>query len=228
MQNKKQNMNPKQVEQQKQPAKNKPNLKSKALLQKLIVTFLIWPFYNIFFRFKVSGKSNIPQKGPFIIVSNHFSYFDPTILALAVRHPIAYIAKKELFEIHGKLFSNLIRLLGTIPINRTKPGPEFMRQLKNAFNEGWAAGVFIEGTRNKERQPLKKLESGAAFISRVFKNVPVLPIGIKGSDKWFSEIEVSIGEVIDFDKEISLEENTLKYGKAIAELSGLGIDLATN
>lgn len=48
---------------------------------------------------EVIGEENIPEKGPFLVVCNHASNFDPPLLGTAMRHHlIHFMAKEELFR----------------------------------------------------------------------------------------------------------------------------------
>ena len=41
---------------------------------------VVAPAFNVYFRGRIEGAENVPQKGPLVVVSNHASYFDPPIL----------------------------------------------------------------------------------------------------------------------------------------------------
>jgi 1-acyl-sn-glycerol-3-phosphate acyltransferase len=188
-----------------------------------IMNLLLVPFYYLFYKFKVVGKENVP-KGAFVLASNHYSYGDPTTIAIAVKRAIAYIAKKELFD-DDSLLTKTITFLGAIPINREKPGTSTLKTVKEAAKAGWAIGIFVEGTRNKSREVFSKLETGAAFIAKLGGGLPVVPVGIRGGEKLFSSLEVHVGKPIVFDKTKSLEEMTLQYGQEVARLAGLRFEL---
>lgn len=192
----------------------------------LLYTFL-YPYYFLRYRTQIHGQENVPKQGPFIVVCNHFSYSDPTIISMTMRQPVAYIAKKELFDGQKIGFSEFITFLGAIPINREKPGASTLKTIKKVLLEKkWPIGVFIEGTRNQSREELTKLETGAAFMSKLAGGVPVLPMGIKGGQETGDKLEIRVGSPILFDSKLSLEEMTIKYGKAVAELAGLRFSFA--
>ena len=192
------------------------------LAHKCIIYSILIPYYHLKYKVKIFGTENIPKR-PYIIASNHFSYSDPTILAIALKEPIAYVAKQELFD--DKKLSGIITFLGSIPINREKPGPSSLKRVREAFNAGWPIGIFIEGTRNQSREYMTKLEPGAAFIAKFCGGAQVLPMGIQGGEQPGSELIVKIGQPIQFDEKLSLEELTLQYGQAIAELAGLQLQI---
>ncbi len=57
------------------------------------------PFFYGYLRGKVEGTEHVPLKGGFVVASNHGSNYDPPLLSGAVKRPVAYMAKEELFEI---------------------------------------------------------------------------------------------------------------------------------
>lgn len=74
------------------------------------------PMLRRYFRGQIHGAENVPQEGPLLIVSNHASNYDPPIVSNCVRRPVAYMAKKELFDI--PLLSKAIQLYGAYPVSR--------------------------------------------------------------------------------------------------------------
>ncbi|MDJ0626060.1 MAG: lysophospholipid acyltransferase family protein [Candidatus Caenarcaniphilales bacterium] len=196
-----------------------------SLAHRLIIYGLLYPFYYLRYRTKIVGQENVPKEGPYVIACNHFSYSDPTIISMVTRQPVAYIAKQELFEGQKKWFSGLITFLGAISINREKPGPSSLKTVKKALKAQWPIGIFIEGTRNQSRTEITRLELGAAFIAKMGGGLPVLPIGIQGGQKVGDKLEIAIGKTIEFDSKLSLEDQTIVYGKAVAELANLEMNV---
>ena len=69
------------------------------LIYQLVSKLIIFPIYKFIFRGNLIGRENIPQKGSFILVSNHGSLLDPPLLGNAVDRNISFMAKSELFSI---------------------------------------------------------------------------------------------------------------------------------
>ena len=59
---------------------------------------VVMPVTTLMYNLKVVGKENLPKKGNFMLAGNHVSEMDPPFLACACNMPIAFMAKKELFE----------------------------------------------------------------------------------------------------------------------------------
>lgn len=155
--------------------------------------FIVVPYINLFVRPKVYGRRNRPARGPYIIAAHHITMFDPMLVSWAVRYPVAYMAKVELFQ--HPLMARVYYSLGTFALDRDNPDSA---TLKTAFNvlkspERWALCIFPEGTRSKtgEVLPLKKGIGGLAKKT----GLPVLPIGLYREEST-QRFVVTIGEAI--------------------------------
>lgn len=87
--------------------------------QQLWIYLIGVPLFHIFYRIKIYGRENIPEGARFIVAANHISYLDPFIVSYAVKKPVAYMAKKELFE-ESWLQTLCMDWLGAFAVNREK------------------------------------------------------------------------------------------------------------
>lgn len=132
------------------------------------------PLFYIYFRGRVIGKENVPCLGPFVAVSNHGSYFDPPLLSCALGRPVAYMAKEELFNI--PILKQGIKLYGAYPVKRGSGDRQAIKAAHTALEEGWAVGIFLEGTRTSDGK-IYHPKLGAAMIAAQ-KKVPLLPVSL--------------------------------------------------
>jgi 1-acyl-sn-glycerol-3-phosphate acyltransferase len=147
-------------------------------------------------RFKVIGASNIPPTGPAIIACNHVSYLDPPALGCAIRRPIAYMAKTELFEI--PVLGPLIRGLGAFPVDRSRGDVAAIKQAAEVLRSGAMLGIFPEGTRNLDGTVKPQL--GVALLaSRT--GAPVVPAYLSGTAQAqrLAKVTVVYGEPVRFE-----------------------------
>ncbi|OKH28714.1 lysophospholipid acyltransferase family protein [Chroogloeocystis siderophila] len=188
------------------------------------------PMLRVYFRGRVYGAENVPQEGPLVVVSNHASDFDPPILSCCVRRPVAYMAKEELFQI--PVFSRAIELYGAYPVKRGSADRSAIRAAVKYLEEGWAAGVFLQGTRTPDGK-ITEPKLGAALIAAKTK-APLLPVSLWGTHKIMQKgstiprsvpVTVRISQIIpppsSTDK-AELLAVTQKCADAIASLHDLG------
>jgi len=158
----------------------------------LALRLICRPILMVTYRPRVFGRKRVPKSGPFIIVCNHIDAFDPIIVAHAVDYPVAFVAKKELFQI--PLLRDVIRFMGSFSLDRSHPTSSSLKTVFNVLrSEGrWALCMFPEGTRSRTGKllPLKK---GVGSLA-VKTGLPVLPIGIHKSAA--GRFIVTVGEPI--------------------------------
>jgi 1-acyl-sn-glycerol-3-phosphate acyltransferase len=188
------------------------------LKQKLTANLVICPFHALYSRFSYEGRENIEGNGPFVIVSNHHSYFDPPLLVISTGEPLIFVAKQELFEI--PIFHYVIRFFDAISINRGKPSRDSIRAVKKAVDSGWSIGIFIEGTRNKTPGVLGRPHVGPAYFAWS-NHIPIVPVGLIGTSKKFGKVTAKIGKMIEPSK--NLNETTWRIMESLSELTGYGL-----
>ena len=62
-----------------------------------IAQYLSLFYLKSFHRFEVNGLDNIPNKGSFLLASNHLSFLDPPALGCKVNRNLHYFARDSLF-----------------------------------------------------------------------------------------------------------------------------------
>jgi len=191
---------------------------------------IVSPLLHTYFRGKIYGAEQVPQKGAVIIVANHASDFDPVLLASCVRRPVSYMAKEELFRV--PVLSQAIQVYGAYPVKRGSPDRSAIRAALSQLDAGWTVGLFLEGTRTPdERIPSAKL--GAAMIAAKAQ-VPLLPVSLWGTSAIISRdsrfpqpvpVSIRIGDLIPppaSSKREELAAVTQKCVEAIHALHDLG------
>jgi 1-acyl-sn-glycerol-3-phosphate acyltransferase len=145
----------------------------------LITKWVFRIILKIFFRFRVKGQDNIPDRGSFILASNHLSYMDPAILGVASRKRLYFITSDHLYE--NMPASLWYKSVGCIRIKRGEADHRAMRKILNYLKNGKAIAIFPEGTRSDDGK-MKDAFAGIGFLA--FKSqVPVVPCLIRGSNE---------------------------------------------
>lgn len=166
---------------------------------------------RIYFRsIKVSGKKNVPTRGPLVIVANHpASVLDPMLLASVVGRNIGFVTRGDLAT--KKFWAWLYSKLNLIAVYRSHETPELMHKNKevfrNCFNHLSQEGsiiIFPEGQTTTERR-LRPVKTGSARIALGAEaennfelGVKILPVGLNYSDphNFRSRAFLNIGEPI--------------------------------
>ncbi len=129
----------------------------------------------------IEGLENIPGLGPFVIMSNHRSHMDTPVLIEHLPFLFGFIVKQELMNI--PIFSGAMKIIGCVAVSRgkSKSDHSVLDGVAKAVSGGKNILIFPEGTRspNEGFLPFKK---GGAILA-IKAGVPVLPIGLSGTNK---------------------------------------------
>lgn len=166
---------------------------------------------HIYFRGRIYGAENVTHSGPLVVVSNHASDFDPPIVSNCMRRPVAFMAKEELFRV--PVLKDAIRLYGAYPVKRGSADRSAMRSALASLKEGWATGLFLQGTRTPDAR-ITDPKLGAALIAAKAK-APILPVSLWGTQAILQKgsivpravpVTVRIGQAIDPPSSTNREE----------------------
>jgi 1-acyl-sn-glycerol-3-phosphate acyltransferase len=142
---------------------------------------LVVPFvaYTAKIRF-VPGSRTLPREGAFVLAPNHYSEYDPLIVAVAVwrqgRAP-RFMAKDSLFRI--PVLGAALRATGMIPVARTASlaaAKQTLQQSKELVEHGRGVIVYPEGTltRDPDLWPMRG-KSGAVRLA-LTGDIPLIPM----------------------------------------------------
>lgn len=128
---------------------------------------------------EVTGRENVPEEGPYILVVNHMSKADPPLLFLALPPMRLRFFAGEKWERH-KLFDPVMKAVGVIYINRGEVDRKALREAMEALRSGSIFGLAPEGTRSRSGKLLKAKDGAAYLASRA--HVPLVPVGVTNTD----------------------------------------------
>jgi 1-acyl-sn-glycerol-3-phosphate acyltransferase len=123
--------------------------------------------------------------GPLIVISNHTSYADGVLLALACRRmgrSLRLLATSGVFG--APVIGSLARRLGFIPVKRgTAEAAHSLDAAIAALAHGEAVGLYPEGriSRHPERWP-ERSKTGAVRLA-LASGAPIVPVAMEGAHR---------------------------------------------
>jgi 1-acyl-sn-glycerol-3-phosphate acyltransferase len=150
-----------------------------SLTYQLISYLLVFPVFRLLFRGRIFGRAHVPMEGALVVVANHGSHLDPPLLGHALGRPVAFMAKAELFRV--PILGPIIQACGAYPVSRGASDREAIRIATDRLEEGWATGVFIDGSRQADGRVNHPMPGAALLAARA--GVPLLPVAIINSHR---------------------------------------------
>ena len=154
------------------------------IAQMLFFAVLIRPFMLLFIGLRVSGRPNLPETDPFLLIANHASHLDTAALLslfpLARLGRIRPVAAADYFERNRFISGFSKACFNILPIARTKITVENnpVRQMQQALDAGHSLILFPEGTRGSGDEP-GAFRAGVAHLIEKVPQVPVVPVWLQ-------------------------------------------------
>ncbi len=139
-----------------------------------LMALAVWAFG----QYEVVGRERVPAAGALLVVANHLNNSDPPLVGAAIKRPVRFMAKQELFE--ARPWGFFIRLFGAFPVRRFEADLRALREAQRILEDGGAVGMFPEGHRSHGKG-LQRPYPGTALVA-LRTGVPVLPVGITGTE----------------------------------------------
>lgn len=180
---------------------------------------------KLFFKFKVEGVENLPQKTNFIVVANHASFLDTLVVGAAISKKTYWIALKNLYRIFWLRW--FFRMIDVLPSgSSSEKAIQLLTKNKNV-------GLFPEGGLSRDGK-LREFRRGATLLA-LKTGRPIVPCAVLGTyealprgavfPKLFLPIKVKIGkpkyllkEFEDTIDDILLQEGIFKIRNTIQEM----------
>lgn len=142
------------------------------------------PLVGWFARIEISGQEHLPEEGPYVLAPNHYSEFDPLIVAVAtwrVGRAPRFMAKESLFRV--PVLGTVLRSTGMIPVGRASSSAAARQSLEQSqalVRDGRGVIVYPEGTLTREPNlwPMRG-KTGAARLA-LAGDIPVIPAATWG------------------------------------------------
>jgi len=145
-----------------------------------LLTFSLDIARRILTRWEVSGRENLPQKGPLLIVGNHFNFMD-SVAPIHITHwPLEFIGDFEMPNAPSvmKIFPKAWQ---TLKIEQGTPNFEALLASEAVLAQDGVLVIYPEG--HVHSGPLRRALPGAAFMA-LRTGVPILPMGTISDNNW--------------------------------------------
>ncbi len=177
----------------------------------------------LFFRVSYEGLENIPATGGYLVVCNHRSFLDPVFLAHAFRRQLFFMGKAELFR--NKFAAALMKALGVFAVERGAGDTRVIDHAVELVNDGRLIGIFPEGTRSPDGQPLRP-KSGAALVAKLSR-ADIIPCAIlfEGRMKLWKRVRIKFGTPVPFEELGFTDDSSTSLRRAAKRIMAHIVDL---
>ena len=151
-------------------------------MKKAPLLSIVRSLVKILTKFEIIDGKNLPKEGGALVTSNHLSRLDtPFLLTITDRNDlVAIVAKKYRSK---PFFKWILEKIGTMVwMDRENTDFSAIRDALDYLRLGALVGIAPEGTRSQETKGLLEGKQGAAVLA-ARANVPIVPVGIIGSEK---------------------------------------------
>lgn len=166
---------------------------------------------------------------PVIFVSNHLSNSDGLVLnRILKKHDVTFVAGVKLSD--NSLTSLGVSVVKTTPVHPNTADKEGLKKIINILKSGNNVLIFPEGTRSRVGKMIKG-KKGVILIAKKC-NVPIIPIGITGTQKLLpinkdgkmelekfqhADVNVNIGDMFNLPQRLD-EESKKEYENRTMEI----------
>lgn len=128
---------------------------------------------------RIERPETIERDRRYILVANHYSYFDIPCVLAAIDQPIRFMAKVSLFKI--PIFGWSLARAGFIPIDRKnrRTAVKSFDLAAERIRKGNTIVIFPEEGRSRERT-MRQFQRGA-FLLAIKSELPMIPMAIDGT-----------------------------------------------
>jgi 1-acyl-sn-glycerol-3-phosphate acyltransferase len=128
------------------------------------------------FDLEVIGSENIPQKGPLVVVGNHFHFLDPAAIIRILPYPAEFLGGLRMpnAPVWSKLATDP---WGVLHVRRGASSRDALVSAQSVLAQEGVLCVFPEG--GSWASVLRPPRPGAALLA-ARSNAPILPVGLDG------------------------------------------------
>jgi 1-acyl-sn-glycerol-3-phosphate acyltransferase len=128
---------------------------------------------------RTENLDRIQSDRRYILIANHYSYYDIPCILAAVPQPIRFMAKASLFKI--PVFGWALTRAGFIPVDRKdrRKAVKSFELAAQRIRQGNTIVIFPEEGRSRERT-MRPFQRGA-FLLSLKAGLPIVPLAVDGT-----------------------------------------------
>ncbi len=157
-----------------------PLVRLRRLLHIVVLRPVMWVL-----GLRIANRSQLPDRGPAIVVANHNSHLDTAALlaafGAATLEQVRPAAAADYFLRNRVARWISMRVIGIVPVDR-HDATDPLAACRDALDKGNILLVFPEGTRGEPGR-MENFRSGVARLCRQYPDVPIIPVHIAGTDR---------------------------------------------
>ena len=186
-------------------------------LRRLII-FVLIPILKAVASLNIETPENLPLQGSAILACNHLSFFDGFALQYAVKRPVYFMSKEEVFK--NPFLRFFMYQIGAFPVARDIFDRSAVLQAGKVLKAGQVLGMFPEGKRTYGHGMIAA-KTGTAHLAMKM-NCPINPVAMNGTENIFkkpfkrAQVKIKICPPIYPDDKMSAPELTNKVMMEIA------------
>ena len=144
------------------------------LLPDFFVRFMLWLLTHTFYRIRIVGRPNIPERGPALLVCNHVSMIDGALVGACIQRFVRFIVYGPYFQ--KPLIHALLARMHAIPIapGRRRSVIEALDRARTELQAGHVVCIFAEGSVSRTGNLLPFRRGFERMVEGL--DVPVIPV----------------------------------------------------
>ena len=134
------------------------------------------PLLNTLCKIQFSGRENLPERGPLVIVGNHVAVMEVVMMTVFTPWQVELLGAGDIP--HEKITQFFSDFFGFIPVNRGHVDRSALSKALDILKQKGVLGVFPEGGIWEPGS--MRAQTGVAWLS-YHGQAPVLPVGFSGT-----------------------------------------------
>ena len=140
--------------------------------------------FSVLTNLEIIDAQNLPERGPLIVVANHFSFIDPVLMVRIAPWPMEFLGGFHMPNAPSYV-TWIPKLWGYLPVFRGTGSRHALRTAEDILRREGIIGIFPEG--GSWATVLRPARPGTAYLA-ARTGASILPIGFSGAPDVFPRL----------------------------------------